>query len=423
MRVDTTRSIAEHCAVAKKKQKKKRALRASVTGAVAATRPTAVRATRPAKKAKTKKVAKKKAAKRKPSKKKRAAKKTAKKKTAKKKTAKKRTAEKRTAKKTLARVRSLADRAERAADENAKEARRILAEIRRLLKRIEEDFHEIGRLLRLLQQERLHSAIGYPSFRALLKGEKLMGKTLAYQLVAVAEAYDAPQARRLGVSKAHRLLTSSKHARRRRRADAGGVERAHRRRTVEDISVRELEEATRRVRATGRASEMPEAERDARKAAREVQKRLRAKGAKSAKARAEPSGGEWAVVVRVHVEESGRRRQLTRRRSILGDPPGWVSPGWVSPTWVNPKSVRLETSETPTCRAARCGPVGGSAAGALRRRAQRTAMERRGPGNRPRPYASLPLRRRRPPPRTENRVPVRTPESGSRRRRNPPPRS
>ena len=198
----------------------------------------------------------------------------------------------------------IARRAARLEAKNRKRAMALIADITQRKKRIARDFYAIGEALKLLSDPALYHAAGYARFDHLIKGERLMGKTLAYKLIAIVDTYPANTARKLGIEKAYALFayTEATPAEDLAPQLAESNPRIGETR-LERMSVRDLLDAARRARAANAGRAATEAERDARRVAKRVQKKLRAKGAKSAKARAKSHRGEWRIRLDLAVDE------------------------------------------------------------------------------------------------------------------------
>lgn len=195
----------------------------------------------------------------------------------------------------------------RLAKANAKKLRRrgeeLIAEIERRKPRIAREFHEIGRALQELAQPRIYLSMGYKSLGELLDGRRLMGRSSAYRLMAVAQAFTKAQALRLGAEKAYALtryvaatpaddLASAL-------VDADATIDGKK---VSAISLRELEAAARAVRKPARSPKSDPEERAAHTAARTAQAGVRRMGVRSARAKAVRDGDEWVVCIEVPVE-------------------------------------------------------------------------------------------------------------------------
>lgn len=208
--------------------------------------------------------------------------------------------------KTSKHLTALVRQAQAGRNKNRKKAEALLREIRARLKRIETDFHAVGVGLRKLAQPQMYSSLGYSSFRGLLEKEQLLPRTTAYRLIAVSEAFGTRDVKRLGAARAYELLAYAEATPAEDLAKELAREDARiGRRKVSSMSVRELREATRKVRAaTGRAKERTGDEVEARRAARVLQASLRKQGMKSAKARAVRRGGDWGVSVFVSTSDA-----------------------------------------------------------------------------------------------------------------------
>ncbi|MFO0591582.1 MAG: hypothetical protein U0441_28810 [Polyangiaceae bacterium] len=167
----------------------------------------------------------------------------------------------------------------RAADKARIES--LLALIDRRKARISEDFYEIGKALREIQQKKLYQAIGFSSFADMLKDRDVLSLSTAKKLIAVVEALPVDKALSLGVEKAYALtrytavtpdpdspalLIESNEV-------IGGKK-------VREASLRDLEQAAKEARkkAKPKSSPKPAADPDtaaAKKAARQISARLR----------------------------------------------------------------------------------------------------------------------------------------------------
>lgn len=285
---------------AKKLASKKTAAKKPAAKKPAAKKPAAKRpAKKPARKrpATKPRVAKKPAAKKKPAKKPRVAKKPA---------AKKKPARKPRRSSRVTHLAALEEEMRTAKSTNREEATALIADILRRKKRIAEDFHAIGVALQRLSEERLYQALGYSSFTDLLKAKRLIGTTTAYRLMAIAGAYPAKMAHGLGIEKAYQLIAYAEAtpAPDLARTLAVANPRIGNQR-LDRMSSRDLIAAARRVRsAAGTATKKSSFERAARRAAREVQRALRAKGAKTAKARAVRLDARWRVRIDIAVDDT-----------------------------------------------------------------------------------------------------------------------
>ena len=167
-------------------------------------------------------------------------------------------------------------------------AQKLVADIKRLVGKVARDFWELGRALKTMRDKKLHAALGYDSFEAMVDGEKLVSDTLAYKLITVVENVPKREAVRLGYEKAAALVSYVKatpeddSAAELAKADAliGG-------KRVSKSSVRDLEARKQAVRAKADATKpkgavaLARAKADAAVLA-QVKARLRAAGLRKA---------------------------------------------------------------------------------------------------------------------------------------------
>ncbi len=188
---------------------------------------------------------------------------------------------------------------------NKKKAERLIAQIQKRQARIAEDFYQMGVALEALSRPALYQAAGHKSFKELLSARRLLKPTTAYKLIAVVDHYSKAQAQQIGIEKAYALtrFVAATPA-----ADLAAVLVRENpligRIPLDRISVRDLNLATARVRrAATKPTKDPEAK-AARRTARELQRTLRAAGARSAKVRAVRMDGEWHVRTDMKVEDA-----------------------------------------------------------------------------------------------------------------------
>ena len=149
----------------------------------------------------------------------------------------------------------LVTKAEAAEAVRAKLARELVADIKTRIGQVARTFWELGRALKTMRDKKLHSALGYASFEAMVDGEKLGSDTLAYKLITVVENVPKREAVRLGYEKAAALVSYVKvtpeddSAAELAKSDAliGG-------KRVSKSSVRELEAHKKAVKAKADAS-------------------------------------------------------------------------------------------------------------------------------------------------------------------------
>jgi hypothetical protein len=198
--------------------------------------------------------------------------------------------------------------ARRRAKERRARAEQLVALVERRKRRIVEDFYDIGEALRELSRSKLYVELGHTSFEEMLEARQIMGRTQAFKLIEVVEAFTRVKALELGAEKAYalvRLAAATPAADSPQQLAERGVVVGRRRKAAGEASVREIAQETRQVRAKGRgAAEADPEQREASGAARRVQAGLRKAGARGAQARAKRGAGGWVVEITVPVAEA-----------------------------------------------------------------------------------------------------------------------
>ncbi len=160
-------------------------------------------------------------------------------------------------------------------------ARDLLGRIAARKDDIARAFYDIGTALRELHEKKLHGALGYDSFDAMLAAEGLMSGQYARRLIQVAASFDRDQARRLGAEKAYALV---RYCARTKQDDdpvqylmEGFPVSGGKRRPIDEVAVREIAETTRIavLRQKGEHSASESARRDAAAAARKLHAKLK----------------------------------------------------------------------------------------------------------------------------------------------------
>ena len=179
-------------------------------------------------------------------------------------------------------------------------ARSLVAQIRRHLAMITELFFDIGEVLAVLRNNRMHLALGYGSFAELLERERLMSLSQASKLIVVAEKLPRENAMELGQERSFALIS---YARAAHPADgvqglltAGKVDGM----PIQQVPVRQLVSLTRKLNSQRRDTPTARRRADAEKQARSLQAALRKGGARGAVAVAVMRGGK--VVFRVELD-------------------------------------------------------------------------------------------------------------------------
>lgn len=189
-------------------------------------------------------------------------------------------------------------------------AESLLAEIKRRVQRISEDFYDIGIALRELLKKKLHLALGYTSFGAMLKAHELLGETQARKLIKLVESVPRSQAMDYGPEKTAAVIDYAKATPELDTAkllmEGGKLPSG---KAVADASVREVKAASHAVRkATGAAKPKSEAESAADREARATQAWVRSLGARKAIAKAVKRGGELWLQIELPLSQAARLR-------------------------------------------------------------------------------------------------------------------
>lgn len=187
---------------------------------------------------------------------------------------------------------------------NKKLAERLIVDIEKRKARISDDFYQIGVALKALSAPALYQALGYASFRKLLRERRLLNATTAYKLIAVVDQFPKAQARKIGFEKAYALTRFVAATPAEDLASTLVTENPTIGRTpLANMSVRQLEAATARIDRASSRTDDPEAK-AARRAARTLQRTLRAAGATSAKVKAVRLEGKWHVRTDMLVQDA-----------------------------------------------------------------------------------------------------------------------
>ncbi len=185
------------------------------------------------------------------------------------------------------------------------EAERLVQSILLRRRRIAEEFYAMGLELRELSRPEIYKVLGHASFGELLEKRKIVNRMTALRLISVVEALPIGAAIKLGLEKAYALVryveaTPAADVAKdifMRDALVGG-------KPISEATVREIVEATKQVRGERpRDSRDPDAK-EARGAARVLQRALRKAGAKGVTARGAWERGAWWVRVEMRAEEA-----------------------------------------------------------------------------------------------------------------------
>ncbi|MBI2394216.1 MAG: hypothetical protein HYV09_31890 [Deltaproteobacteria bacterium] len=181
-----------------------------------------------------------------------------------------------------------------------KRAHELLELIARRMQRITEDFYDIGTALRELQDKKLYAALGFASLGELLKARRLMSRSRAFELMHIVKTVPRKQALALGAEKSYalaRLTAATKEIDTVEELVTAGVEVRGRKRSVDDLSVRELETRVREERVKSRHAKVDPQEKEAARVARVIQAALRKKGAREASVAARRRAAGWFLEI------------------------------------------------------------------------------------------------------------------------------
>ncbi len=171
---------------------------------------------------------------------------------------------------------------------------------------ITEAFYDIGEALREILKKKLYAPLGYASFEKLLTGRKVIAASTAYQLIAVVDSLPRDKALGLGAEKSYALARFSAATEKSdppaTLVDEGvPLGRAGARKPAAEITVRELEAATRKARAKRKVKRdvaSTEADGRAHAVAQRLGKRLGVKVSADARKR----GKDWWAVVELPLD-------------------------------------------------------------------------------------------------------------------------
>jgi hypothetical protein len=208
---------------------------------------------------------------------------------------------------TLAALKTLTAKARGQVDRNRRRAETLLATIERAKRRIAQGFYQVGTALNALAEPRHYGALGYASITALLADRKVLPRTTAFELMAIARSFTREQALALGSAKAVALV---------RYVEATPAEDVARvlvdsdakigNRPLSKLSVRDVLAATTALRTRARRRSADPAERAARKAARDMQTTLRKTVSRALTTELQRKDGRWWVRIEVPVEAIGK---------------------------------------------------------------------------------------------------------------------
>lgn len=179
-------------------------------------------------------------------------------------------------------------------------AEELLALIERRKARIAEDFYDIGTALAELKKKKLHLALGYDSFAALMNKRSVMSVRTAEKLIEVVGQVPRKRALELGQEKAYalaRLVATTPELDTIDSVLTKGAKIGKGRKSLAKASTRDIMAATKKVRDLSKKRDPAEA--DAKRAARSLQAAVRAAGGKGAVASIGREGGNYEVVLKL----------------------------------------------------------------------------------------------------------------------------
>lgn len=191
--------------------------------------------------------------------------------------------------------------------------RELVEEILRKKQRIAEDFYDVGSALAELEKKQLWRALGHESFADMLDARRLLARSQAFKLMAIARALPRRAALSMGTEKSYALV---RYAAATAEVDspasllASGIRIDGRKKAVGDVSANELTRETQRTRTNrdngrrdpARASARELAAAGARSLSKTLGESVQVKPARV------PEG--WAVVVTMSI---GGLTDLVRR--------------------------------------------------------------------------------------------------------------
>ena len=179
-------------------------------------------------------------------------------------------------------------------------AERILRELERKVRSLAETFYEIGDLLVQVHDGGLYRALGYVSFVAFIEATGILAPTQAKKLMEVRRKFGRQSALSLGPEKAYAIARYTAHT---KVADTpeelleAGFPVAGRRVSMEEVSVRAIQRATRTVLARQGGSVAERERRDAERARRRAEETLRHRGIEGAEVQVRRRRGRYAIVL------------------------------------------------------------------------------------------------------------------------------
>ena len=186
-------------------------------------------------------------------------------------------------------------------------AEELLERLARLKGGVAQAFHEMGRCLAELLAKKLHASLGYASFEEMLEHRGVMSGMQAYKLIEVSKQFSKKEAARLGPEKAYALV---RHVARTKQKDdpaeylLEGFPVGGRRRPIDDVTVREILDATRSAvsRQHGEHGESERARRDAEAIVRKIKAALAKRTVSGAEVRLTFRRGAWRLLLDLPAE-------------------------------------------------------------------------------------------------------------------------
>lgn len=206
---------------------------------------------------------------------------------------------------TLAAVHAVAVEAERVSAADKRRAEELLSLIGRRKQQISEAFYEIGLALRELQKKKLHVALRFSSFAAMLQARDVMSAAQAFKLIKLVSSVPRDQALAMGQEKAFALVRYAEATPEIDTAqlllETGTLPGGKR---LADASVRELDAAVKGMSGAKKKGKRSPDELAAHNEAATTQAALRKLGAKDAVVTAARISGEWWLRAQVRVGSS-----------------------------------------------------------------------------------------------------------------------
>lgn len=185
----------------------------------------------------------------------------------------------------------------------AARAAELLAVVVRRMRRIEEDFFDIGVALKELKDKKLFVALGHRTFDEMISKVVPIGRSQAYKLIAIVERVTRDEAIELGEEKSYaiaRLVAVTPESDTVASVLKKGVHIGKKQHAAGSMSRREIDALKRLI--TSRSKKPDAAERNAKREARAAQARLRRRGI-GASIEVAKQKGRWWAVIRVPMDE------------------------------------------------------------------------------------------------------------------------